>query len=119
MSSILTSESSLYRHISHHEPKTIIRWKREKGGHTLSLELIRQYEIRMIDQLLISRHDILRHVEVPVVAHDRVQNPEEAAGPRLGFPLERLRYPAHGLDGRGARDVARQHHVEVVEVRLA
>jgi hypothetical protein len=72
----------------------------------------------VVHQAPVHGHDVGRDIEVAVVAHDRVQHPEEA--PRLGLrlALELLRYLSDRLERRGAGYVARKHHVEVVEVGL-
>lgn len=72
----------------------------------------------MFDQVSVGGDDILGYVEVAIVAHDRIQDPEEATRLELGLLLEIFRYPPDRLDGRGAGDVSRQHHVECVEIGL-
>lgn len=72
----------------------------------------------MLDQAPIRRHDVVGHVQLAIVAHDGVQDPKEAARFRPRLFLELFSNVAHGLDGGRARYVARQHHVELVEVRL-
>lgn len=86
----------------------------------LGLKLVGENQIGVLDEALIRGHDLLGDVQLPVVAHDGVQDPEEAARrSRSGLlPLELLCDIAHGHDGLGAGDVAREHHVKVVQVRL-
>lgn len=72
----------------------------------------------MREQGLVRRHDVIRDIQFAVVAHHGVQHPEKATRPRFCPRLEVLRDPAHRLDGFRAGYVAREHHVEVVEVGL-
>lgn len=97
------------------EKKT--RGRREKN--ILGLKLVGQDQIRVRQQGLVRGHDVLGDVQLAVVAHDGVQHPKEAArAPRAPLGLELGGDAPHGLDGLGAGDVAREHHVEVVEVGL-
>lgn len=87
-------------------------------GFVLGLKLVRQDEVRVRQQGLVRGDDVLGDVDLAVVAHDGVEDPEEAAGRVAILDLELLGDVADGDDGLGAGDVAREHHVEVVEVRL-
>lgn len=109
---ILTSESCL-GHVC-----LVPGADKNEGIYSLGLELVRQDQVGVLDQAPVRGHDVVGDVQLAVVAHDGVQDPEEAAGPTPRLFLELLGDVAHGLDGGGARHVARQHHVEPVEVRL-
>ena len=57
-------------------------------------------------------------VEGAVVAHDGVEDPEEAPGSGLGFGFELFGDGPDGFEGFRTWDVAGEHHVKVVEVGL-
>lgn len=85
------------------------------GCFLLGLKLIRENKISVLDKALVCRHDILRHIEIPIVAHDGIQDPEEVFGPLgLEFPGDL----SNSLYGFCAGYVAREHHVKIVQVRL-
>lgn len=83
----------------------------------LSLKLIRQYQVCVAQQALVRGHHVVGDVQAAVVAHDGVQDPEEASPVLrvLRLMAQLLGDGAHGLDGGGARHVPREHHVEAVE----
>lgn len=74
----------------------------------LGLELIRQDQIGMADQAPVHRDDVLCHVEVTIITHDGVEDPEEAT--RLSYcsgpVFELLGYFPHCLEGSCSRNVA-------------
>lgn len=72
----------------------------------------------MVDEASIRRYHVLGDVYLPIVAHDGVKHPEEAARSGRSIRLELHGDLTNGLDAGGPGHVARQHHVEVVEVGL-
>lgn len=46
---------------------------------SLRLELIRKNQIRIGQQTLIRRHNILRNIQLAMISHDRIQHPEETS----------------------------------------
>lgn len=90
-------------------------------------------------QILVFRHLILRNIQLPIIAHNRIKHylvslhskngvhantrsartPEEAPRLRSRRQLELAGDAADGLQGVGAGHVARQQHVEAREVRVA
>lgn len=99
------------------------QWTERRGkgggkeqGYVLGLELVRDDEVGVGEQRLVRGDNVGGNVQVAVVAHDRVQHPEKVARPLRAGRLELLGDGADGEDALGAGDVARQHHVKVVDV---
>lgn len=72
----------------------------------------------MVNETPVRRYYVLGDVYLPIVAHDGIEDPEEAAGVRGRIRLQFPAYAADSLDAGGAGHVARQHHVEAVQVGL-
>jgi hypothetical protein len=84
----------------------------------LGLELIRQDQIRLPDQLLVARHNLLRDIQPSLVTHDRIQDPEEATGFHGAAEAEVAGDGADGMDDFGAGRIAGQEDVEVGQIGL-
>lgn len=72
----------------------------------------------MVNETLVGGYHVLGDVYLPIVAHDGIEDPEEAARVGSGVGFQFSAYAADGLDARGAGHVAGQHHVEVIQVGL-
>ena len=79
----------------------------------LSFELVRQYQVRVGNQAAVGGDDVLGDVEPAVVAHDGVEDPEEGRGTTRRLGPRRQPRPLRLL-----LQLAREHHIEVVEIRL-
>lgn len=55
---------------------------KDPSAHVLSLELVGQYQVGIVQQALVRRHDVLLHVQLTVVTHDRVEYCEAWTDPR-------------------------------------
>lgn len=121
----LSLSLSLYVCLSLSRHRAVGVQRRGGGGekkmafpNSLGLELIGQYQIRVRQQTLVRRNHVLSDVQFPIVAHDRIQHPKETARLQSPVRLELGGNAPDRLDGLGTRNVPREHHVKVVEVRL-
>lgn len=71
-----------------------------------------------MDESLVSGHNFWRDVDLSIVAHDRIESPEELARRILGLVLKLSAYLANGINGFSTWDVTGKHHVKVIQVRL-
>lgn len=92
MSMILTSERSLRSGVSD-------GFGLGGGRDVLGFELVGEDEVGVGDEAAVDGDDVLGDVEGAVVAHDGVEDPEEAAGAGGRFGFELLGDGADGFEG--------------------
>lgn len=102
----------------------------------LCFELIWQNQIRIMDNLLISRDHIIIDIQSALIPHDRVQHclllervdtkateqthtPEERPGLGLRLLLQIQPDSTYGLNGRCTGGIPGQHDVKIGEMALA
>ncbi|KAI6761058.1 hypothetical protein HG531_001611 [Fusarium graminearum] len=68
-----------------------------------------------MDESLVSGHNFWRDVDLSIVAHDRIESPEELARRILGLILKLSAYLANGINGFSTWDVTGKHHVKVIQ----
>jgi hypothetical protein len=88
------------------------------GSVLLGFELVRQDQVGLRGERPVSRYHVLGHVEPAVIPHDGIKNPEETAGRRRGLFPQLLPNGPDSLHSRRAGDIPREHHVELIQIRL-